>query len=196
MQHLPDRFRDTHILQSVYLRLFHDLKGKNARKLQNSKAVTCAGKVPCCFVICMCSESLLSEDHPFRNAKAALAPEPEHHTLKHDEETKHCTIGHLLPPGFIQRAQTDNLLNRRQDHHPKEGADDIAHASCEQRPTDNGCRNRIHFSAHGNTCVAGRLMHDEHKPGQPTEKAADHIAEKTRTLHIDAQHQCTLLVSA
>ena len=54
MQHLPDRFRDTHIQQSVYLQLFHDLKGKMYGKLQNSKAVTCAGKVPCCFVICMC----------------------------------------------------------------------------------------------------------------------------------------------
>ncbi len=78
--------------------------------------------------------------------------------LKHDEETQHGAVGHFLPPGLIERTESDDLLDGRQDHGAEKGADYVAYASGQQCAADDGGGNGIHFAAHGHAGVSGWQM--------------------------------------
>ena len=85
----------------------------------------------------------------------------EHYALQQDEEAQHASGRDALPPGIVQTAGYNDLLDRGQRHYAEKGAGHIAHAAGQQRSADNGGSDRVHFHARRVSRIACAGMHHE-----------------------------------
>ncbi len=78
----------------------------------------------------------------------------------------------------------------------EESSDDIADTTSQHRTADDGGCNGVHLHACRMRSRTASYMQEVHITADTCQQSAEQMGQELRSLNIDAQHQCTLVVAA